>query len=114
MAGQYDRRRFLARLLLLSASVDSGQGSTSLNSCACHAARVTFEESDREKQRRKHTPYVVDSGATLHCIKVVGAPFLASCRGAVGQPPQPPRRPPGDVRAESFGELPAPAAVQAW
>ena len=68
MAGQYDRRRFLARLLLLSASVDSGQGSTSLNSCACHAARVTFEESDREKQRRKHTPYVVDSGATLHCI----------------------------------------------
>ena len=66
MAGQYDRRRFLARLLLLSASVDGGQGSTSLNPCACHAARVTFEESNREKQRRKHTPYVVDSGATLH------------------------------------------------
>ena len=47
-------------------------------------------------------------------VKVVGAPFLASCRGAVRQPPQPPRRPPGDVRADSFGELPAPAAVQAW
>ena len=69
MAGQYDRRRFIARLLLLSAAqINGNQGSTN-TSCACHAANMTFEQSNRQKQRNKHTPYyVVDSGATLHCI----------------------------------------------
>ena len=68
MAGQYDRRRFIARLLLLSATqINGDQGSTN-TSCACHAANMTFEQSNRQKQRNKHTPYVVDSGATLHCI----------------------------------------------
>ena len=68
MSGHYDRRRFIARLLLLSASqADGGQGST--GNCACFAANMTFDKlSNRDKQRKQHTPFVVDSGATLHCI----------------------------------------------
>ena len=67
MAGKYDRQRFLARLLLLSAAQSDGsQGSTSF--CACHTAKMTFGKTDREKRCKTHTPYVVDSGATLHCI----------------------------------------------
>ena len=67
MAGQYDRKRFIARLLLLSAAqIDGNQGSTN-TSCACHAANMTFEQSNRQKQRNKHTPYVVDSGPDSQC-----------------------------------------------
>ena len=68
MSGHYDRRRFIARLLLLSASqAGGGQGST--GNCACFAANMTFDKlSNRDKQRKQHTPFVVDSGATLHCI----------------------------------------------
>ena len=81
MGGRYDRQRFLARLLLLSAfNSDGDQGSTSgstnCNGCgnfaigSFHVANMTsgLTGPNRDSKRKTHTPYVVDSGATLHCI----------------------------------------------
>ena len=81
MGGRYDRQHFLTRLLLLSAfDSDADQGSTSgSTSCNCcgnfaagsfHVANMTsgLTGPNRDSKRKTHTPYVVDSGATLHCI----------------------------------------------
>ena len=68
------RRGFIARLLLFSASqLDGVQGSTTCGNCAANMTFGTALESskvvkDREQRRQLHTNYVVDSGATLHCI----------------------------------------------
>ena len=84
MVGKYDRQRFIARLLLLSAfQSDADQGSTSGSTgCNCcgnsaigsfHVANMTsgLTGPNRDSRRKTHTPYVVDSGATLHCINDV-------------------------------------------
>ena len=68
------RRGFIARLLLFSASqLDGVQGSTTCGNCAANMTFGTALEAskvvkDREQRRQLHTNYVVDSGATLHCI----------------------------------------------
>ena len=68
------RRGFIARLLLFSASqLDGVQGSTTSGNCAANMTFGTVLEAskkvkDREQRRQLHTNYVVDSGATLHCI----------------------------------------------
>ena len=101
MAGKYDRQRFLARLLLLSAAQSDGsQGSTSF--CACHTANMTFGKTDREKRCKTHTPYVVDcafaaqsgggwwlAGEGARCLSVRGTRTLFRDRAGRGSNPCP-------------------------
>ena len=71
---RYERRVFLSRLLLLSASTkhQSSSGDSTFGKgykCEPCDANMTFAYvADRRKQRPVHFDFIVDSGATVHCI----------------------------------------------
>ena len=69
MSGTEFQKQFLARLLLVSAqAAGSHQGSTSCTSSDVHMTLPIDLMGGREPRRRSHASYIVDSGASLHCI----------------------------------------------
>ena len=69
MSGTEFQKQFLARLLLVSAqAAGSHQGSTSCTSSDVHMTLPIDLMGGREPRRRSRASYIVDSGASLHCI----------------------------------------------
>ena len=63
------RKQFLARLLLVAAqAAGSSQGPTNCTSSGVNMTLPIDPMGCREPRRRPLTSYIVDSGASLHCI----------------------------------------------
>ena len=69
VAAAYRRSDFLSRLLLLAAHAAQGSTSCDTDGVANMTKDSFFDDgSDREKRRDRVSNFVIDSGATIHCI----------------------------------------------
>ena len=68
VAAAYRRSDFLSRLLLLAANAAQGSTGCDRNGAANMTNDSFDDESARGKRRNSTSNFVIDSGATIHCI----------------------------------------------